>query len=76
MHQDTAALDRVIAKMLQCAENGEPWAIGMLGDRLDGKPGQEVIHSGGETPIRVEWEPSANLTEGLRVLPEDFGEVG
>lgn len=49
-----AALDRAIAqedgkklrdaadKLLDNAAAGEPWAIQMLADRLDGKPAQQV----------------------------------
>lgn len=29
-------------KLLACAQAGEPWAIQMLADRLDGKPHQSV----------------------------------
>lgn len=29
-------------KLLDCAANGEPWAIQQLADRLDGKPTQQV----------------------------------
>lgn len=29
-------------KLLECASNGEPWAIQQLADRLDGKPTQQV----------------------------------
>ena len=29
-------------KLLKCAADGEPWAIQMLADRLDGKPVQQI----------------------------------
>lgn len=53
-----AALDRAIVqedgkrlrtaaeKLLDLAAAGESWAMQMLADRLDGKPSQELQHSG------------------------------
>lgn len=62
-----AALDRAIAqedgkrlreaaeKLLTLASEGEPWAVQMLADRLDGKPAQQVTLSGDEdNPLRIE----------------------
>jgi hypothetical protein len=34
-------LFRTVEKLLECAENGESWAIQQVADRLDGKPAQE-----------------------------------
>ena len=54
-----AALDRAIAqddskrlrdaaeKLLTKAADGEPWAIGMLADRLDGKAAQAITGADG-----------------------------
>lgn len=53
-----AALERAIAqddskrlrdaadKLLEEAANGQPWAIQMLADRLDGKVAQQINHAG------------------------------
>lgn len=62
-----AALDRAIAqedgkqlrdaadKLLSEAAKGEPWAIQMLADRLDGKPAQQVALTGPDDgPLVVE----------------------
>jgi hypothetical protein len=64
-----AALDRAIAqddakrlraaaeKLLDKAEAGEPWAIAMLADRLDGKPSQQMEHTGeGGGPIVLKFD--------------------
>ena len=64
-----AALDRAIAqddgqmlrdaaeKLLKEAQKGEPWAIQMLADRLDGKPAQQLVHSGDEeSPMKIVHE--------------------
>ena len=64
-----AALDRAIAqedgkklrdaadKLLELAAQGEPWAVQMLADRLDGKPAQQVTLSGDEDqPLKIVHE--------------------
>jgi hypothetical protein len=61
-----AALDRAIAqddgkqlrasadKLLELASKGEPWAVQMLADRLDGKPAQSVMLSGdADNPVQT-----------------------
>ena len=46
------ALDDLAEKLLQAAENGEQWALKELGDRLEGKPSQQVQLSGDpENPV-------------------------
>ena len=70
-----AALDRAIVqedgkrlraaadKLLDNASKGEPWAIQMLADRLDGKPAQQLVHSGdSEQPLIVEVVRFADKT--------------
>lgn len=44
--EDGKRLREAAEKLLTEAANGEPWAIGMLADRLDGKPAQAIEHSG------------------------------
>ena len=47
------ALDKVAEALLKKAEEGDLEAIKVLGDRLDGKPAQQQIHTGAEDgPIR------------------------
>ena len=61
-----AALERAIAqedgkklrdaadKLLDEAAKGEPWAIQMLADRLDGKPKQQIEATGADDgPLRI-----------------------
>ncbi len=64
------ALDRAIAqddskrlrdaadKLLDLAAAGEPFAMQMLADRLDGKPVQQVVGSGddGEHELTITWQ--------------------
>jgi len=53
IEQDDAKKLRTAAdKLLDEAAKGEPWAIQMLADRLDGKPAQQLQLSGdAEQPI-------------------------
>lgn len=51
-------LERIALKLLECAENGEPWAITELANRLDGKPKQQVEIS--ERPAMVDY---ADMTD-------------
>ena len=64
-----AALDRAIAqddskrlreaaeKLLTLASTGEPWAVQMLADRLDGKAAQSLTVAGdGDAPLLIMHE--------------------
>lgn len=42
LHQDRSALRDIAAELVKKAKAGEPWAIQMLADRLDGKPKQTI----------------------------------
>jgi len=42
------ALVALAEKLLASAENSEGWAIKELGDRMDGRPPQALIHQGDE----------------------------
>lgn len=50
---DKTKLRAVADKLLECAMNGEGWAIKEIADRLDGKPMQQMDleHSGGVAVI-------------------------
>lgn len=39
-------LDKVAKKFVEAAENGDPWAMKELGDRMDGKPAQSITMDG------------------------------
>jgi len=58
IEQDDAKKLRTAAdKLLDEAAKGEPWAIQMLADRLDGKPAQQLQLSGDENePLRIVHE--------------------
>jgi hypothetical protein len=45
---------RVAEKLADCALNGEPWAISLVADRIDGKPKQESDVSVASTRYVVE----------------------
>lgn len=40
------ALDMLAERLLQKCDEGEGWALKELGDRLDGKPSQQIQHAG------------------------------
>lgn len=44
--EDRKKLRAIANKLVECAENGESWAVQQVADRLDGKPAQAVEHSG------------------------------
>lgn len=47
IEQDESKRLRAAAeKLLDLAAAGESWAVGMLADRLDGKPKQQVVQTG------------------------------
>lgn len=48
------ALDELAEQLLRNVSNGDITAIKELGDRLDGKPSQQVIHTGdADNPVAV-----------------------
>ena len=46
--------EMICRKVYEEAENGEQWAINALFDRIDGKPKQQIQHSGDEENPIVE----------------------
>lgn len=49
------ALDELAEKLIERAEGGDITALKELGDRLEGKPAQQVVLAGDqENPVRVE----------------------
>lgn len=66
---DSERLRQAAEKLLEQAAAGEAWAIGMLADRLDGKPAQ-VIQGDEDAPLVVR-EIAIKLVEAAKVLPGD-----
>lgn len=49
------ALDELAEKFLNSVEEGNVADFKELGDRLDGKPSQQVVHAGdSDNPVRIE----------------------
>ena len=69
MHEDGGRKLRDAAdKLLQCAASGEPWAIQMLADRLDGKAIQQISadSDGGAVAIAlVAYHPAQLHSQAL-----------
>jgi hypothetical protein len=42
--QSVRKIRRIAEKLVDCALNGEPWAIAQVADRIDGKPTQILEH--------------------------------
>lgn len=40
--QDPDKIRKIAEKVIECAQNGESWAVQEIGNRLDGKPVQQV----------------------------------
>lgn len=57
------ALERLASKLLDACETGDLGALKELGDRQDGKPAQQQIHTGDEAggPVKVlfGWQTTA-----------------
>lgn len=43
-------LRNIALKLVECAEEGQPWAVQEIGNRLDGKPMQPVEHKHENVP--------------------------
>ena len=81
-------LDIIAEKLVQKAMEGDNWAIGQVGDRLDGKPKERQEHAGlmdhairiiwpGMPPIGNEGSDSRISAEGsIPALPPPQAEVG
>src|SRR5262249_37144542 len=66
--QSVRKLRRIAEKLVECAMNGEPWAISQVADRIDGKATAEIQT---EQRHRYVIEASAQLTRdnGSRSTP-------
>lgn len=61
--QDPDALRRVARKVLEAAEAGESWAVQEIGNRLDGKPVQQVEMTGDFTNRLAHEYSNAELAQ-------------
>lgn len=50
---DADRLRRIAEKLLSEAEEGKPWAMRELGDRIDGKAAQAIVGADGG-PVQIE----------------------
>lgn len=64
--EDSKRLRDAAEKLLDLAAQGEPWAVQMLADRLDGKPAQQVQLSGD-----ADGAPIRHRVEQVIVDPSD-----
>lgn len=52
------SLDDLAEKLIEQAEAGEQWALKELGDRLEGRPSQQIALTGSEGgPVTFRWVP-------------------
>ena len=80
-------LDIIAEKLVKKAMAGEDWAIGQVGDRLDGKPKERQEHAGlMDHAIRIIWPgmpaingeasaPQIENTEPVAALPAPQPEI-
>lgn len=57
--QNPQKLEKIVTTLCQAAEDGEPWAVKEIMDRMDGKPVNTTELSGADgSPLRlaVSWE--------------------
>ena len=69
--QDTTKLRKIADQLVNAAMAGEPWAIQMIADRLDGKVIQQVQSTGGDIIL----VPPALLESASKLL-EVFSNAG
>ena len=56
----------VVEKLVECAIEGEGWAVMQVADRLDGKPAQESTLNVNDKRERTDW----NISDMVRALRE------
>ena len=74
LSQSPEQLRKAIKKLLEHASKGEPWAIQMLADRLDGKPisGKLIADSGDANDEANQYVDRA-LEELMETIEKKFG---
>lgn len=71
-HSEPNALRKIATKVVDEALGGNLWAVGMIADRLDGKPAQQVDFTG---ELNVACE-AAELTDDVLAHIASGGSVG
>jgi hypothetical protein len=72
--QSPEQLRKAIKKLLEQASKGEPWAIQMLADRLDGKPISGKLISESNETDEESWTHFNNALEDLmKVMEKKYG---
>lgn len=56
-------LDKAADKLVDAVEQGEQWAIKEMGDRVDGKPAQQLVLNGDEEGGAVKMEGVLKLVK-------------
>lgn len=69
--KDPRAVEKLAERLIKKAEEGDMVAIKELADRLDGRPAQQIIHSGdADNPLQVVNIAADTLAEKLARLAE------
>jgi hypothetical protein len=72
--QNPEQLRKTIKKLLEQASKGEPWAIQMLADRLDGKPiTGKLIADSGDADDELNQHYNRALEELMETIEKKFG---
>jgi len=72
--QSPEALRKAIRKLLEQASKGEPWAIQMLADRLDGKPISGKLISDAQNGDDETWKHyNKALEELMETIEKKYG---
>lgn len=69
--KDPRALEKLADVLVKMAEGGDLGALKELADRIDGKPAQQIIHTGdADNPLQVVNIAADTLAEKLARLAE------
>lgn len=74
--QSPEQLRKAIKKLLEQASKGEPWAIQMLADRLDGKPiSGKLVADSGDANDELNQHYNRALEELMETIEKKFGQA-
>jgi hypothetical protein len=69
--KDPRAVEKLADRLIKKAEEGDMVAIKELADRLDGRPAQQIIHTGdADNPLQVVNVAAETLAEKLARLAD------
>ena len=72
--QNPEQLRKAIKKLLEQASKGEPWAVQMLADRLDGKPiSGKLIADSGDADDEATQNVDRALKELMEIMEKKYG---